>query len=52
MDTIDAEEIRMKEEKEKNLERMRLENKILILNSVKADANLKVNEDANSDDGK
>ncbi|CAD8180635.1 unnamed protein product [Paramecium octaurelia] len=49
LDKIEEEEIRLKEEKAKNLERMRLENKILILNSVKADAAKAVNED--SDDG-
>ncbi|CAD8110214.1 unnamed protein product [Paramecium sonneborni] len=49
LDKIEEEEIRLKEEKAKNLERMRLENKILILNSVKADASKAVNED--SDDG-
>ncbi|CAD8199240.1 unnamed protein product [Paramecium pentaurelia] len=49
LDKIEEEEIRLKEEKTKNLERMRLENKILILNSVKSDAAKAVNED--SDDG-
>lgn len=36
----------MKEERERNLERKKIENKILILNSIKADANVKVDEDS------
>lgn len=46
---IKEEEIRMKEEKERNLERKKLETKLLIINSVRADSELKNEDDQDSD---
>lgn len=45
LDKTYEEEIRMKEEKGRNLERKKLETKLLIINSVRADAELTKNDD-------